>query len=563
MSTRRSQGTRACAVSSSSARLRARRTRGPSQRYATTRAGVARGTLRYWERRRAQAAPPEPALAAFMETPEGVRWLRQVVVAAHWCISELGGAGVRVVCEFLDLSGLSAFVGASYGSQQAFAVELEELIVACAAEQRATLAEGMSARAITVSEDETWLGPMSLVAIEPVSNFILLEQFAEDRSAATWSAALEQALVGLNVTVVQGTSDEAKGLLAHVQRDLGAHHSPDLFHLQHEVAKGTGLSLARALKHAEAQEAAAEVSWQEARAAEQIYHQQRHGPGRPPAFAQRIDRALSALVQAGLARERAQARQDEAKALIGALGEAYHPYDLEHGRAQSPAQLGECLGGIFQRLEAIADTAGLSERACAHLTKAKRLTGALMTTLAFFLASVQTRVEALNMPPDIEQVVLTELIPALYLERVAARTTHAEARQRHQALSTRLLTPLRQPTHPIQALDTNTRALIEQVADECADLFQRSSSCVEGRNGQLSLHQHGHHRLTDRKLAALTAMHNFHLHRPDGTTAAERFFGQAHASLFEQVLERMPWPARPAQRRPRPTKPPRLSLVAA
>jgi hypothetical protein len=53
---------------------------------------------------------------------------------------------------------------------------------------------------------------------------------------------------------------------------------------------------------------------------------------------------------------------------------------------------------------------------------------------------------------------------------------------------------------------------------ECADLFQRSSSAVEGRNGQLSLHHHGRHRLSDRKLAALTAVHNFHIRRADGTT---------------------------------------------
>jgi hypothetical protein len=39
-------------------------------------------------------------------------------------------------------------------------------------------------------------------------------------------------------------------------------------------------------------------------------------------------------------------------------------------------------------------------------------------------------------------------------------------------------------------------------------------------------------------LAALTAIHNFHLRRPDGRTAAERFFGRAHPPLFEQVLAR-------------------------
>lgn len=207
--------------------------------------------------------------------------------------------------------------------------------------------------------------------------------------------------------------------------------------------------------------------------------------------------------------------------------------------------------------------ADLSERLCAHLAKAKRLTEALVATLAFFFMMVTTRVHALNLAPAIEQAMLNDLIPALYLERAARRCTRAEQRHRLARLSAQRLAPLQPPAHPIQALDRETRCHLELVARECADLFQRSSSCGEGRNGFLSLYQHGHHRLSPRQQAVLTAIHNFAIKRPDATTAAERFFAQAHAPLFEQVLERMPWPARPAKRRPRPAKPPHLLAVAA
>jgi hypothetical protein len=74
---------------------------------------------------------------------------------------------------------------------------------------------------------------------------------------------------------------------------------------------------------------------------------------------------------------------------------------------------------------------------------------------------------------------------------------------------------------------------------------------VEGRNGHLSLYHHGCHRFSDRKLGALTAIHNFHILRPDGTTAAERFFGRAHPPLFEQVLRQVSFPPPPRQRPPR------------
>lgn len=119
------------------------------------------------------------------------------------------------------------------------------------------------------------------------------------------------------------------------------------------------------------------------------------------------------------------------------------------------------------------------------------------------------------------------------------------------------------PEHPIQALEANQRAEIEQVASEFADLFQRSSSAVEGRNGQLSLFHHGCHRLSARKLDALTTVQNFYIRRPDQTTAAERFFGRAPPPLFEQLIERVPLPPRPRRRRSRSPKAPYLTPVAA
>src|SRR5205823_14968832 len=87
------------------------------------------------------------------------------------------------------------------------------------------------------------------------------------------------------------------------------------------------------------------------------------------------------------------------------------------------------------------------------------------------------------------------------------------------------------------------------LAQDCAGWFVRSSSCVEGRNGQLALRHHGLHRLSTRKLGVLTILHNYWVQRADGTTAAERFFGAPPRDLFAWLLERVPRPARPACRR--------------
>jgi hypothetical protein len=525
--------------------------------------GVARSTLRGWR----AAVPLEgmPAeVVACLSTPAGARWLHRLMVALHVIVTLRAGGGVRLVCEFLDLSGLSAIVGAAYGTQYALSVEVQEAVAKQAQQQRAELAAGMPPREAAICEDETFHPEICLVAIEPVSNFILLEQYAPDRTAATWTQALDAALAGLPVRVIQGTSDEAKALRHHVEQDLGAQHASDLFHGQHEVSKGTALHLARRVRQADAALATAQARLDAERAAERAYDARSpHPRGRPPAFAARIAAALTDLVQAETERDQALAQQAEAREQIRELGILYHPYDLACAQVQPVARVAARFAEVWARLARVADAADLPARARERLAKAQRLTVQWLATLTFFLATVQTRVEALDLAPDVEQAVLTQLIPALYLERVAGRSTRADTRHRLRALSAQLLEPLRQPTHPLQALAPATRQRIEAVAVGCADLFQRSSSCVEGRNGHLSLYHHGSHRLSGRKLAALTALHNFYVRRPDGTTAAERFFGRAHPALFDQVLAHVS-PLPPARRRrPRPLKQPYLTATAA
>lgn len=115
---------------------------------------------------------------------------------------------------------------------------MEEAVVAFGEEESARLAKGMPARQITVCEDETFHPQVCLVAIEPVSNYILLEDYADNRQAKSWTAAMEKATDDLPIKIVQVTGDEGKGPTRHVKTDLGAHHSPAVFHVQHELVKG-------------------------------------------------------------------------------------------------------------------------------------------------------------------------------------------------------------------------------------------------------------------------------------------------------------------------------------
>ena len=89
---------------------------------------------------------------------------------------------------------------------------------------------------------------------------------------------------------------------------------------------------------------------------------------------------------------------------------------------------------------------------------------------------------------------------------------------------------------------------LEKLSLQLVQVFQRSSSCVEGRNSHLQLWHYGVGTLSDRKLKSITVVHNYFLKRGDGTTAAERFFGKKPKDLFQYLLDKMPDHVRPRQK---------------
>jgi len=508
---------------------------------------VPRTTLQHWMERKAMV-DASPAEIGFFESPEGLAFLHRLLVSLHFVFGFLGPSGLRLIMQVIELSKLRPFVANSFGSHQKAAVGMEKAICAFGDEERERLADKMEPKDITACQDETFHPAPCLVAIEPVSNFILLESYAEGRDAATWNEKFSGALSGLPVRVIQSTSDEGKGLLSHVRTGLGAHHSPDLFHGQQELSRATSVALAGQVR--QAQQKVEYTAASVIRAAEQarIWDESAHGPGRPPNFEQRVVEAEAALHAAQAEREVAKARQERAHQAIRGIGQDYHPVDLKTGEPRSPAQVTEALEQHFAAIATVADEASLPDRCLQGIRKAHRLLPLFTSTLAFFDSEVRTRIGNLGLRPEVTDAIEKHLVPAAYLERAAPKARPADARPPLRALAVRLR-ELPHVTATLATLDSDQRASVERVASECADLFQRSSSCVEGRNGQLSLQHHGMHRISASRLQALTVVHNFFLRRPDGTTAAERFFGAKPKDLFEHLLLALPKPARPAASR--------------
>lgn len=530
---------------------------GTSQREFERQSGVPRTTLQCWLAHK-QGLDGDAASIAFFESPAGIAFLHRLQVALFFVFDFLTSSGLRRLGTFLELAGLSRFVAASFGSCQRFSTEMETELRSFDTSQREALTRKMAPKRISLCEDETFHPEVCLVAIEPVSDFILLEKYAEKRNAETWDGAVQGALSGMPVTVLQSTSDEAKGLLTHAKAGLGAHHSPDVFHIQHELWGGTSVGLASQVKQAaDAVAAATAALTAEQRAAEQ-WPLEPHGPGRPPDFEMRLQRSTEAQARALQLHQEAQQRQERCRAAIRGVSQAYHPVDLSTGAPQSAEQVEQVLRERLQEVEAISQEASLPERCQQKIAKAKRLLASMVSTVAFFYREVATCLDGLELPSAARQVVERQLIPAEYLRLASGKASGAETRAALRERAEKLQR-LGEASVELWGLSPELRARLHRGVKECAELFQRSSSCVEGRNGHLSLKHHCLHRLSAERLEALTTMHNYAVKRPDGTTAAERFFGTKPPNLFEHLVARLDLPARPAAKRSRPAPNPTLN----
>jgi hypothetical protein len=305
---------------------------GVSQRQAATVLDVPRSTLQAWlaYHDRLDACP---AVVAFFQSVPGLAFLHQLVIALHLVCVEIGACGIRLVCLLLKLTGLNRFVGASYGTQHRVNRHVEEAMVAYRQEESTRLAQEMPPKEITMTLDETFTGGLCLVGMDPESNYIVLEHTAPARDQDTWNALMAPALAGLNCKVIQATSDEAPGLLAYVAHHLGAHHSPDLFHVQHELSKAVSAPMAAKQRAAAKAITTAEETLKQVQAQPQSLNSplERHGPGRPPKVTPSLENAVQEVEAARQEHQRLTQLREQVGQRIRAIGHAYHFVDLERG----------------------------------------------------------------------------------------------------------------------------------------------------------------------------------------------------------------------------------------
>jgi hypothetical protein len=340
-------------------------------------------------------------------------------------------------------------------------------------------------------------------------------------------------------------------LLAYVEQHLGAHHSPDLFHVQQELSKAVAAPLAVQ------QRAAAQAVVQTEETLKQGHAYLANGnstpPGPPPKAAACLEQVAQDVETARQEYQRLSGQRETIAQSIRAIGHAYHFVDLERGVRRNGKLIAKDIQHHIDTIRTIAQQEGLSETCLKGIEKVERVVPKMQATIEFVSGSVHQQVKQLALAPSQSFAMHARLIPSYYLDRVASTRTVA-AGEPLRVLAERLRTPLFVPGGAFGEFSPMQQHQLKAHAATLAEVFQRSSSNVEGRNGYLSLRNHQLRGLDHpRKRECLTAVHNFLLTRPDGTTAAERFFGQKPRSLFAAILESVELP-------PAPLSPPRRAV---
>ena len=526
---------------------------------------VPRSTLATWlQRDKKLKRGTNATIACFLESSAGIIFLHRLITTMLLVFHNSGNCGLPCIQVFLRLNHFDKFLGISIGSLSKAAQKMDELLVQFGSAEKNRMAAGMTHKDITGALDENFIMElMTLILMEPVSGFILSEGIEEKRDAETWQKVTEAATKNLNITIHQMTGDAGSGLTKYTVKVLGAHKSPDLFHIQQDITRGLTSVLARKLKQAE-------KDLEEARAQKKLGMEKMALLAKEPGMSITTPQVIKCgqfLCNADKEEkknekilEESQSDYKKAQTARRKITESYHPFDLETGKERVPEELEITLKESHKTLKELSEKVDCSEKQKKTLKKAEDMYGSMKQTLAFFWKCILIIMLRLNLS-DEESIFFKKLISLFYLKLVYERSEKKKDKEKIQKTIDRIKKEI-DATELWRSLDPGKKEQWKKQSQECAHIFQRSSSAVEGRNGTLSLKFHTFHRLSKLRMEALTVLHNFFSTRKDNTTAAERFFEQKQRDLVDWLLNHFDFSLRPRSRRKKSPEKERISQAA-
>ena len=497
---------------------------GLSEREAAQKSGIPRSTLRDFAR--VNDNNFDTKVVEFMRSYEGFNFLHKLFVTMMLQFVIPGSCGIRQFCTWLEISGLSNFIAGSYGTWREFILNMEEKILIFEKKERQILSQDMPEKKISLVVDETFFNEMCLVGIEPVSNFIFVEKYSEKRDAESWYTCITSNNADLNVKIVQIVGDQASGIISLAKNMFSSHYATDLFHVQREICKAGSLTIAGKVNVAE------ENLEKQTKNLEKIKNLKTELD-----IAQKsTDKINIKIINEEIKLQNFQTIASESKELqkkfsanLLGISSALHPVNKVTGIRKGVSLIESEVNICLDEIRKIFSEINLNETSYAYFKKAERAIPYLLSSVKFFCTSVHEIVKELKLTKEQEYIFHANLVPAAYLRRISKQEKFEEkTKMRNRADEIE--------KKGLELFSEEQKCSILKSAQEAANMYQRSSSVVEGRNSSLSLKNHSMKRLTAKKLSILTIIQNYYVKDNDGTTAAERFFNKSHSSLSEYLI---------------------------
>jgi hypothetical protein len=197
-----------------------------------------------------------------------------------------------------------------------------------------------------------------------------------------------------------------------------------------------------------------------------------------------------------------------------------HPFAIRLGIPQTSKRVESEFQQQATILNTLKQTYQLSDKPDS-LSKFERQRHDLAAVVDLWWEWVEQRLSAQNADLSTGDWVKQYLLPAHYWHQQSVRTKTPTLKAAYQIAAQQAQAALMR--HPITtAMSCEQFTQWRTWATSMVTKFQRTSSPVEGRNGYLSQIHHNRRGLSTRRLRVMTTIHNFHLQRSDGSTAAER-----------------------------------------
>jgi hypothetical protein len=382
--------------------------------------------------------------------------------------------------------------------------------------------------------DETFLQRLMLVFMDLTTGYVLMEEVAGDRSYATWFDRANKRLTAFGTEGLSLVSDRAKALIKLAHTGLGCPSIPDVFHLGHDLAKGSSLCIFGRLRQAKR-------DFEQAQ--QRLETVQKHAQADPVHVAQAQAQVAACAPSVNHWQEVGSAWRRH----LSNVSRILHPWRLVDSIRQTSQAVEEQLRAELKAIETLRETNGLPMKQDTLDTVQKQVAG-ISALVDFWWQTVRQDVTQLAMTPRWTPWAEDVLLP-LQSWHEQLRRTRCPGQKADMALVLQVVEAAC-ARHPCtRQLHPEVLAAWKAWAAEHAKAFQRASSAVEGRNGSLSQMQHNHRGLPTRRYPVWTALHNVDCLAPDGTTPASRFFRRSFPDLFESVLSQIDELPMPRQRR--------------